>query len=52
MMIRPIKVEPRPGYRIWLEYADGVSGEVDLSGMVGKGVFKAWDEPGYFEKVH
>ena len=52
MMIRPINVEPRPGYRIWLEYSDGVSGEVDLSDMVGKGVFKVWDEPGYFEKVH
>ena len=51
-MIRPIKVEPRPGYRIWLEYSDGVSGEVDLSDIAGKGVFKAWDEPGYFEKVH
>ena len=51
-MIRPIKVEPRPGYRIWLEYSDGASGEIDLSDMAGRGVFKAWDEPGYFDRVH
>ena len=51
-MIRPIKVEPRPGYRIWLEYADGVAGEVDLSDVAGQGVFAAWNEPGFFEKVY
>lgn len=34
----PVAVEPRPGYRIWLRYSDGVSGEVDLSPLAGKGV--------------
>lgn len=33
----PVAVEPRPGYRIWLRYSDGVSGEVDLSPLAGKG---------------
>ena len=51
-MIQPIFVEPRPGYRIWVQYSDGVAGEVDLSGLVGRGVFQAWCTPGYFEKVH
>ena len=51
-MIQPIFVEPRPGYRIWVQYSDGVAGEVDLSGLVGRGVFQAWRTPGYFEKVH
>ncbi|MCY3944451.1 MAG: DUF2442 domain-containing protein [Gemmatimonadetes bacterium] len=51
-MIRPVAVEAREGRRIWLRYSDGASGEVDLSGMVGIGVFKAWDEPGCFEDVH
>ena len=51
-MLQPIKVEARPGYRIWLEYDDGVCGELDLSHLVGKGVFKAWEEPGFFEKAH
>lgn len=51
-MVRPVEVEARPGYRIWLRYSDGAAGEVDLSGVAGQGVFKAWDEPGHFEKVH
>ena len=51
-MIRPIEVKAREGYRIWLRYSDGVEGEIDLSDLAGKGVFAAWNEPGYFEKVH
>ena len=51
-MLQPVQVRALPGYRIWIEYSDGVRGEVDLSDMVGKGVFKAWDETGFFEKVH
>ena len=46
-MIQPTEVHPRAGYRIWLRYSDGVAGEIDLSHLVGKGVFKIWDEPGY-----
>ena len=30
-MIRPIEVEAREGFRIWLRYSDVASGEVDLS---------------------
>ncbi len=44
-------VEPREGYRIWVEYDDGASGEVDFSHKVGRGVFKVWNEPGVFERV-
>ena len=51
-MLRPVAVEAREGRRIWLRYSDGAAGEVDLSGVAGKGVFKAWDEPGCFEQVH
>ena len=46
-----VEVKTLPGYRIWVEFNDGVSGELDLSEYVGKAVFKAWDEPGYFEKA-
>ena len=42
--IRPMAVKPREGYRIWLRYSDGEEGEVDLSHLVGKGVFKVWDD--------
>ena len=51
-MLKPVKVKALLGYRLWVEYDDGVRGEVDLSDMAGKGVFKAWDERGFFEKVH
>ncbi len=30
-MARLIHVEARPGYRLYLQFADGTSGEVDLS---------------------
>ena len=50
-MIRPTEVEPRDGYRIWLRYSDGASGEVDLSHLAGRGVFKAWADRAYFETV-
>ena len=51
-MSRPVAVAPRRGYRIWLRYADGVEGEVDLSRLVGTGVFVAWRDRGFFERVH
>ena len=50
-MPRPIRVEPREGYRIWLEYDDGASGVLDLSHHVGQGVFKVWEDPAVFEAV-
>ena len=50
-MPRPTQVKSLPGYRIWLEYDDGVSGEVDLSHLAGRGVFRAWERPGFFEDV-
>jgi hypothetical protein len=51
-MIRPLKVKGLPNYRLYLEYSDGMKGEVDLSGLAGNGVFAAWDIPGFFTKVH
>ena len=50
-MIRPVEVEAKQEYRIWLRYEDSSSGEVDLSHHVGRGVFKAWDNPAVFENV-
>lgn len=51
-MFRAIAVTALPGFRLWLRYADGVEGEVDLAHLAGRGVFKLWDEKGKFEKVH
>nr|MCU0688789.1 DUF2442 domain-containing protein [Phycisphaerales bacterium] len=33
-------------------FSDGVHGQVDLAHLVGRGVFVAWEEPGFFEQVH
>ncbi len=51
-MVRPTEVEPREGYHIWLRYSDGASGEVDLSYLAGRGVFKCWNHRASFESVH
>ena len=51
-MLEPTEVEALDGHRLWLRYSDGTAGEVDLSRLVGKGVFAAWNEPGRFERVH
>ena len=51
-MIRATDVEPREGYRIWLRYSDGAAGEVDLSSMARRGVFKVWLDRTFFEGVH
>ena len=51
-MNRPTAIEPREGYSIWLRYSDGAAGEVDLSHLAGRGVFKAWSDRAYFETVH
>ncbi len=51
-MIRPTSVEARDDYRIWLRYSDGVDGEIDLSHLAGRGVFKSWKNRSCFETVH
>ncbi|MBI2987108.1 MAG: DUF2442 domain-containing protein [Deltaproteobacteria bacterium] len=45
------KVKVLPGYRLQLEFDDRVSGTVDLSENVGKGVFALWCDPLVFEQV-
>ncbi len=29
-MFKTINVKPLPGDKLWLEYSDGISGEIDL----------------------
>ena len=50
-MVRPTAVRALPGCRIWLRYADGTEGEVDLSRLVGRGVFAAWADTAFFASV-
>lgn len=48
-LIRPLKVKALDNYKIWLQYADGTTGDVDLSDLVGKGVFRLWKKQDFFE---
>ena len=51
-MFKPINVKALPNYKIWLEYSNGVVGEVDLSDLVNKGVFQQLQNRNLFDKVH
>lgn len=46
-----LEAKPLDGYKVWLEFADGTTGEVDLSHLAGKGVFAFWDDYKHFKKV-
>ena len=48
---RPVEVQAREPYRIRLCYDDGTEGEVDLSHLAGRGVFKAWADRSFFADV-
>lgn len=47
-----IKVQPLDGFKLYLEFNDGVNGTVDLSHLKGKGVFELWNQSDNFFKVH
>ncbi|MCL5098870.1 MAG: DUF2442 domain-containing protein [Candidatus Omnitrophica bacterium] len=46
-----LELSPRPGFRLFLRFEDGVTGEVDLSDLAGRGVFSAWLESGVFDQA-
>ncbi|MFO7675013.1 MAG: DUF2442 domain-containing protein [bacterium] len=50
-MQRVVLVRPLDGYRLSVQFADGTEGEVDLSDLVGKGVFAAWVDRERFLEV-
>lgn len=52
MLFKATEVNAVPDYKIWVKFSDGVEGEVDLSYLVGKGIFKKWENRRFFEKVH
>ncbi len=48
-MLKISSAKALPDYKIWIQYSDGVEGEVDLSHLVGNGVFSAWKDANVFQ---
>ncbi len=52
MLSDVVKVELRGGYRIWLQFQDGMVGEVDLGPLLTfQGVFAPLRDHAYFARV-
>lgn len=49
---QPVQVKAWPNYKLWIKYADGVEGQIDLSDLVGKGVFALWEDKEAFGQVY
>jgi len=47
-----VACEPRPHYHIWIRFDDRLEDEVNLSHLVGKGVFTIWESIEIFNQVH
>jgi len=50
-MHRIVSVDALDQYRIKVQFDDGLEGEVDVSGLVGQGVFQSWRDPAEFGKA-
>ena len=51
-MVKPISVSALPNFRIMVVFSDDTEGSVDLSDLVGQGVFEAWKDEKFFAQVH
>ena len=47
-----VNLKPLENYHLWIQFADGVEGVVNLSDLAGKGVFTLWDDYREFQKAH
>ena len=50
-MIKIIEARALDPYRLYVKFSDGAEGAVDLSAWAGRGVFAAWDDPTFFERL-
>ena len=50
-MHKVVDVKPLENYRVWLKFYDGKEGTIDLSKLVGKGVFQKWRDKNFFNSV-
>ncbi|MBD3348064.1 MAG: DUF2442 domain-containing protein [Candidatus Eisenbacteria bacterium] len=48
VVVKVVEVKALPDFRLHVRFEDGIEGEVDLSSLAGRGVFRIWeDEPGF-----
>ncbi len=52
MISRPIMVKALDDFKLQIEFEDGVKGEISLSHLQGKGIFKLWNDYENFKKVY
>ena len=50
-MIPVIEVRHLSGYALWLRFADGTEGEIDLSGELWGPIFEPLRDPEFFKQV-
>lgn len=50
-LLKPIYIKAEPGFKLFIRFADGKEGTVDLSDLAGVGVFKEWSNNDLFEKA-
>ena len=50
-MPKPVAVKPLQNFQLWVRYADGLEGKVDLTEYAGRGVFTLWNDYRNFEHV-
>ena len=51
MDLTPVSVKALDGFKIWIEFNDGVSGEIYLSRFAEQIWFEPWKDRGVFESV-
>ncbi len=51
-IIKPIFIKTEPGFKLFIKFSDGNEGIVDLSDLVGIGVFKEWINNELFNKAY
>lgn len=49
--MRITEAKPLEHFRVFLRFENGATGIVDLSHFAGRGVFSAWEQEGFFERL-
>jgi len=52
MIPKPIEVKALNQYAIWLKFDDKTEGQIDLSHLLNKPIFKNWISTDFFNRVY